>query len=260
MLIILQYHEVSRRLLFNPNICPVKVFSKHVNSLYSYGFSDYIRIIKSQDFLFSDGNGVIITFDDGYKGVLDNAFPIMEEFGYRGIVFVVTGFFGSKSKWDVSFLSPLQHLDLKDIKFLSNHGWLIGSHSHSHKDLTSVSGRDLIDEILTSKKILEDITGSEIFLFSYPFGKYNKRVQDALLEVGYKYAFRSSAFDSNFSNPMAIPRRSIYLSDFYLGLKIDPFYRHFESFKEIISNSMAYLSPIYLKLLKSTDGKPGYDQ
>ncbi|MGB9909784.1 MAG: polysaccharide deacetylase family protein [Candidatus Hydrothermia bacterium] len=238
----------------------MKVFFKHINTLSVYGFKDYLSVFKSQGIRFLEGNYVVITFDDGYKGVLNDAFPAMERHGFKGIVFVVTGYLGFKSNWDVPFLSPLQHLDSKEIKFLSDNGWLVGSHSHTHKDLTSISYQELMNEVITSKKILEDITGSEISLFSYPFGKYNRKVQDALLEAGYKYAFKSSAFYLDFSNPMAIPRRSIYLSDFDLGLKIDPFYRYIEIFKETISNSLAYLSPIYLKLLKSTNSKPGYDQ
>jgi peptidoglycan/xylan/chitin deacetylase (PgdA/CDA1 family) len=45
---------------------------------------------------------VAITFDDGYRGVYDNAFPILREYRLPATVFLVTDFLGSRSGlwWD----------------------------------------------------------------------------------------------------------------------------------------------------------------
>jgi peptidoglycan/xylan/chitin deacetylase (PgdA/CDA1 family) len=38
------------------------------------------------------GEGILLTFDDGYRSVLTEAVPLLERFGARAIVFVATGF------------------------------------------------------------------------------------------------------------------------------------------------------------------------
>ena len=52
----------------------------------------------------------------------------------------------------------------------------IGSHSHNHIDLTTLNINELSNELIFSKKSLEDKIGIKINNFSYPFGKVNKFV------------------------------------------------------------------------------------
>ena len=49
-------------------------------------------------------------------------------------------------------------------------------HRHSHPDLTRIGEKDIIKEICKSKEILEKTLRKNIYFFSYPFGRYNKKV------------------------------------------------------------------------------------
>ncbi len=262
MFLILQYHDISKGFSFNPGVLPVSFFKKHIIELKFFNFNnlDFVDFCSFQNESRNKGNSVLITFDDGYKSVFENAMPIMDTLGFKGIVFVVTNYLGSRSNWEVPLLTSIPHLNIEEIKMLRNKGWIIGSHSHYHKDLTWMSIKELRADIETSKMMLEDILGETVTFFSYPFGKYNERVKDVLRETGFKYAFKSSGTFSSFIDPLEIPRRTIYITDFTLKFKIDPFYSVFEIKKEIIFNKFAYLSPVALKLLNLGKSNPSNDK
>ena len=67
-----------------------------------------------------------------------------------------------------------------------------GSHSLSHRALTSLSDREVFDEFVVSKQILEDRIGREITSFSYPYGSCTEKLHSACFSAGYKYCYTSS--------------------------------------------------------------------
>lgn len=257
MLLILQYHHISKGLELNPGICPGTVLEKHLRDLKHWGFGNFEFDALDSEMFARVHKAVLFTFDDGYKSVLHKAFPLLSKYGYKGAVFAVSGFLGKYSNWEVPFLPPLPHLDKNDLRFLYSQGWIIGSHSHTHKDLTQLPEKELRDEIITSKQALEDVIGAEVECFSYPYGKYNGRVKLVLMESGFRYAFKSSGFPKLPLNLLEIPRHSVYLIDISLRYKIDAFYTRFETIKAMISNGMAWLSPIYIRISQILKGHPG---
>ena len=58
----------------------------------------------------------------------------------------------------------------EEIKELSNAGFGIGSHSHTHPIFSKLNYEDFSNEILICSNILTSIIGKEISCFSYPFG------------------------------------------------------------------------------------------
>ena len=60
------------------------------------------------------------------------------------------------------------------IKLLAEQGMEIGGHTHSHPIIAKLDSQSLEDEISTNKRILEEITDTQIKLFAYPNGKPNK--------------------------------------------------------------------------------------
>ena len=76
------------------------------------------------------------------------------------------------------------YLNLQEIHLIKNMGMKIGSHSHSHYLMTSLNKKNLIKEIVTSKKffIKHNLQTS---LFSYPYGfkgSYNSKTNKLLRE------------------------------------------------------------------------------
>lgn len=71
---------------------------------------------------FSTDNGMItITFDDGYTGVYNNAYPVMNAFGFKGVPYIITGNVG----WP-------GYMTLSQLQQLHNAGWETGSHNSIH--------------------------------------------------------------------------------------------------------------------------------
>ena len=80
---------------------------------------------------------VIITFDDGNLNIYQNAFPIMHELGFVGVVYIVA-----------DHLQLNTYMDVEQLQEMADDGWEIGSHSMSHSDLT-------VDYSIASYEILQ---------------------------------------------------------------------------------------------------------
>lgn len=128
-------------------------------------------------FIESSEKRFIITFDDGYKDVIENAYPVLNKYGFKATVFIITSFVGKDG-----------YLTWDDIKFLQKEGWAVGSHTISHPDLVAISKERAEKEIAQSKKILEDELKIPIDYFCYPAGKFNQDIVDIVKKAGYKGA------------------------------------------------------------------------
>ena len=65
------------------------------------------------------------------------------------------------------------------VKKISDKGHEIGTHSATHPYMSKLSRERIIDELTTSKKAIESITGKEVKTFRPPYGDYN----DLLIET-----------------------------------------------------------------------------
>lgn len=113
---------------------------------------------------------IILTFDDGSESVYTNALPIMQKFNFTGTAYLVLNYVGG-----VGFMN------VKEVQELYAAGWEIGSHSLSHRDLTTIPD-DQEKEIVESRWKLQDYAGVPILTFAYPFGAYDV---DSLYYVRY---------------------------------------------------------------------------
>ncbi|MCK4259066.1 MAG: polysaccharide deacetylase family protein [Halanaerobiales bacterium] len=86
---------------------------------------------------------VMLHFDDSYIGVYENAFPLMEEHGYQGTIYVPT-----------NFIDRPDHTLLTQLIEMEEAGWVIGSHTRTHPDLMELDDAALYDEIVGSRNLL----------------------------------------------------------------------------------------------------------
>ena len=64
----------------------------------------------------------------------------------------------------------------------------IASHSMTHCALTQISDKQLLyNEILTSKKIIEEKLATEIKIFTPPGSFYNRSIEDLVFKNGYEF-------------------------------------------------------------------------
>ena len=189
---ILLYHKVAH---YRPG-APAKshyispaLFRAHMSFLArgayrTVGVGDIVRYLRGE------GVGVerpiAITFDDGYDCVYANAFPVLQEFGFRAIILVLAGYVGGVNDWEpqrTTVVEPM--LQAEHIAEMARGGMEFGSHGMRHHHLTKLADDDLRAEMTDSKKMLEDLSGREVRCIAYPYGDHNERVRAAAAEAGY---------------------------------------------------------------------------
>ena len=127
---------------------------------------------------------VMITCDDGYKGIYDYAFPELKKRGMKAAFFITASTIGGIKGTKYPHITYAQLAEMA-----ADNNMSIGSHTISHFRLTELSSDALKIEIAKSKTILENFTGRKIQAFAYPEGYYNEAVTNAVKEAGYEIAF-----------------------------------------------------------------------
>ena len=130
-----------------------------------------------------------LTFDDGFRNVVENALPVLRARSLRAIQFIVAGQIGGTDAWDRAIGEPpLPLMDDAQIRDWLAAGQEIGSHTLTHPHLPALPPVRARAEIFDSKKQLEDRFGVPIRHFCYPYGDYNEAVRDLVAEAGYETA------------------------------------------------------------------------
>lgn len=130
-----------------------------------------------------------ISFDDGYVNVLKYGLGPLQEHGFQALQYIVADNIGGGNDWDLPAGEAYEPLmDQAQIREWLAAGHLIGSHTRSHAKLPELSVEQAREEIGASKKKLEDLFGVPILHFCYPYGFWNERVRDLVIEAGYRTA------------------------------------------------------------------------
>jgi len=136
---------------------------------------------------------VVITFDDAYASVFDEARPLLEERGIRAAVFVPTGTIGQAFGGNTREGSgpAMPSMTKEQLVTLRDAGWAIGSHSVSHSAFSALTNKDAKRELVDSKSCLEDILGSSVAMFAFPYGEpdvaFRSEHVEMARDVGYQW-------------------------------------------------------------------------
>lgn len=135
------------------------------------------------------GTAVSITFDDGYANVVAHGLRPLADNGFRAIQFIVAGEIGGWNRWDMRAGEiPARLMDAAQIRDWVAAGHAIGSHGLTHARLTTLPIAAAREEIVASKKRLEDLLGAAVEHFCYPHGECNPEVAEWVREAGYRSA------------------------------------------------------------------------
>lgn len=150
------------------------------------------RPAKLDDLLPSTGascRNFVVTFDDGFRNVFELGLEVLARRRIPAVQFIVSSFIGKQNDWDVAKGDvPELLMDAAQIKEWLAAGHELGSHSASHRNLKTLSAADVMEEVFSSKKFLEDKFNVPIRHFSYPFGGWTPEVQEQVISAGYKTA------------------------------------------------------------------------
>jgi peptidoglycan/xylan/chitin deacetylase (PgdA/CDA1 family) len=116
---------------------------------------------------------VVLTFDDGYRSLVDQVVPVLKPYGYTGTIFVVTQFTDDNLP---------EYITWPQAEALYAQGWKIEPHTKTHDQLEG-RGRDFqLYQMLGSIETVQAHTGSRPRFFNYPSGKYD----DLTLELAHE--------------------------------------------------------------------------
>ncbi|MEN9246164.1 MAG: polysaccharide deacetylase family protein [Thermostichales cyanobacterium SRBZ-1_bins_19] len=126
---------------------------------------------------------IVLTFDDAYLGLYENAFPLLKEYNFHAAYFVQTGFVGVPTSKD--------HFTWEQMLEMQASGLVeFAPHTVNHPtDLRQLDDARLKRELEVSKQVLEERLGRPMHYFAYPTGFRDERVMAAMQVAGYKMSF-----------------------------------------------------------------------
>lgn len=150
------------------------------------------------------GPGPVVTFDDAFANFPRVAWPLLEEASIPVTLYVPTGFVAGDHPAPLRGAENQEPASWAELRELAASELVtIGSHSHSHRDLPSLSDAELEDELARSKGILEDRLGFEVRHFCCPRGRWDRRVEEAV----FRHYDTSAVAGGRRNRPGLAPRR-----------------------------------------------------
>jgi peptidoglycan/xylan/chitin deacetylase (PgdA/CDA1 family) len=179
-LVILVYHELAdtqSALATSP-----KLFAAHLKWLADRGYTS-LSLGQFEEAASSGNFGtkrVLITFDDGYESVFRTGLPILREFGYSAVNFLITDKVGAPGHQSWDQVVAMQH------------GGVFSSQSHSHSHTRWSGIGEMIRDIATSRDILARrlaIAPDSVRHLAWPWGNVLPGWSEAAQAEGFEYQY-----------------------------------------------------------------------
>lgn len=196
---ILLYHRIDHTSLSTAT--SPQVFRRHMQWLSERGW----RSLSAQEFAFFTRAGktlpshsFVITFDDGYASIASVALPILEEFGYKAISFVSTGFLRDPEGMKGSPIDAdtRDFLNWDQVRELQASGVIdFQSHTHSHRRFSECSAAEIAQDLGTSLDFLSHelaLPRSHFTHLAWPWGDSKAEWRAAASRCGFKYQYTVS--------------------------------------------------------------------
>jgi peptidoglycan/xylan/chitin deacetylase (PgdA/CDA1 family) len=215
---VLCYHRIGGPLELGVTRVARSVFQRQMTALARAGWKtltlqQFMERLRPGDSAFRiPHSALLLTFDDGYASLAEQAYPILADLGLTATTFLVTGHVGRLNAWDVRYTRhPLPHLDWSTIERWQARGFDFASHSVSHARLTWLDDDRLRDELGRSRETLLHRLGREAGrAIAYPFGARDARVERLAHAAGYELGFGGVRGNGS---PLSLARVPVYVWD-----------------------------------------------
>ncbi|MDX1469020.1 MAG: polysaccharide deacetylase family protein [Acidimicrobiia bacterium] len=112
---------------------------------------------------------VVLTFDDGYRSVHQNAFPTLTALRFPFVIYLSTGLLErGRDDSDVAAVEWRSVLQMLESGLLT-----VGSHTHNHSDLRHLDSHAIEEELRISDGLIAERLGVRVEHFAYPWGYWS---------------------------------------------------------------------------------------
>jgi peptidoglycan/xylan/chitin deacetylase (PgdA/CDA1 family) len=211
LLPILTFHGLDRgksNISFSPALFRDGITRLHTGNYCTLALSEVSScIVNGRPF---PDRSIVITFDDGYRSVYDEAFPVLKKHGLSAVVFLRIGNKARCVKGRLPSYESRAMLSWDEIREMHQAGIGFGAHTLTHPDLTRVSFEEAKREVLESKTIIEDVLNERVRCFAYPYGRFNEGIKN-LIQDHFECACSDRLdFVTNRSDPFDLERIDAY--------------------------------------------------
>ncbi len=137
---------------------------------------------------------VSITFDDGYRGIYEQAWPALKQNNLVSTQYIIAN--------DHNFGI---YMTDKQIKAMAAAGNEIGSHSLNHDDQTKLIGKQLTNDASLSKLLLGRLSnGQQITSTASPYGSYGSEALTAYAHCYTTHRTATGGYNTSLLNPYTL--------------------------------------------------------
>jgi peptidoglycan/xylan/chitin deacetylase (PgdA/CDA1 family) len=193
-------------------------------------FEQHLRILREQGWATGTTQGLrdlaagrrperplaYLTFDDGFVDNHAIAAPMLREYGFGAMIFVVPPLLdeGAPLGWPEVDTPRRNHpaimrsMTWRQVEELAEAGVEIGSHTLTHPHLEQLDPGRLEHELVESRRAIAERLG-RCETIAYPFGGWSPAVADAAARAGYEFAFTLPNNGQLRHAPLSVPRLPI---------------------------------------------------
>lgn len=211
--VILMYHGTPRERPASKFSTTAARFTAQLDLLKDFGWKT-VNVSDLDDRAKLPSRTVLLTFDDGYADNFGGAFEPLAARDMTATWYMVSGAIGKTAEWVPGAGAQGAMLAAGQVRDMHAAGMEIGSHTRTHADLNKTRHDVLQDEIEGAKHDLEDLLGTPVNSFAYPYGRYNDAARDAVRDAGYRSACSTRSGWARLSdNPWELRRITVYRDD-----------------------------------------------
>lgn len=130
---------------------------------------------------------VMVTFDDGYVSVAENAERVLADLAIPSVLYLPVGLLGRRAEWladghrhALMTLDEIADLDLDRIA--------LGIHGSDHSDLAGMDCASLSRNTVEARRELGRQIGRSVRTFAYPYGSHDPAARAAVERAGFEAA------------------------------------------------------------------------
>jgi peptidoglycan/xylan/chitin deacetylase (PgdA/CDA1 family) len=175
------YHQVdARRPNEKSSLClPPALFREHLAFFAGEGYHPvgpdaFCAALTGDGWQLPD-RAIMLTFDDADATRIRPAAEMLAERGFAAVFY-----FNAANREALPSRA--------DLALYRRSGIVVGSHCMTHPHMSQLSDEQLRAEVVDSRSVLEDVSGSPVLHFAYPYGDHGRREVAAVSRAGYRSA------------------------------------------------------------------------